>query len=100
MPLNQSETTVAAASQEIHAPVRQESSQRHKSYFIFTLCAIVYLLPFMRVFLPWNNEGEFIYGAVRIVHGQVFARDFFASGFFVADAVLLLAPAALPERCA
>ena len=77
MPLNQSETTVAAASQEIHAPVRQESSQRHKSYFIFTLCAIVYLLPFMRVFLPWNNEGEFIYGAVRIVHGQVFARDFF-----------------------
>lgn len=35
-----------------------------------------YLLPFMRILLPRTDEGTFLEGAVRIVHGQVFGRDF------------------------
>jgi 4-amino-4-deoxy-L-arabinose transferase-like glycosyltransferase len=31
----------------------------------------------MRILLPWTNEGTLASGAVRILHGQVFARDFF-----------------------
>jgi hypothetical protein len=47
-------------------------------YLLFTLCASLYFLPFMRVLLPGDgDEGLLVYGAVRIVHGQVFARDFF-----------------------
>ena len=47
------------------------------SYLIFTLCASLYFLPFMRLLLHAPPEGLLVYGAVRIVHGQVFARDFF-----------------------
>jgi 4-amino-4-deoxy-L-arabinose transferase-like glycosyltransferase len=54
------------------APTRQ-----HISYLIFTLCASLYFLPFMRLLLQAPPEGLLVYGAVRIVHGQVFARDFF-----------------------
>ncbi|MGA3080931.1 MAG: glycosyltransferase family 39 protein, partial [Terracidiphilus sp.] len=37
----------------------------------------MYLLPFMRILQLGGDEGTIVYGAVRIVHGQVFARDFF-----------------------
>lgn len=47
------------------------------SHLLFALCACIYLLPFMRVMLPHTNEGSLIYGAERIIHGEVFARDFF-----------------------
>jgi Dolichyl-phosphate-mannose-protein mannosyltransferase len=46
-------------------------------YLVFTLCAGAYLFPFMRLLLQTPPEGLLVYGAVRIVHGQVFARDFF-----------------------
>ncbi len=46
-------------------------------YLIFALCAGLYLFPFMRLLLQTPPEGLLVYGAVRIVHGQVFARDFF-----------------------
>jgi hypothetical protein len=54
------------------APARQ-----HIPYLIFILFASLYLLPFMRLLLQPPPEGLLVYGAVRIVHGQVFARDFF-----------------------
>jgi hypothetical protein len=41
------------------------------------LCVSAYLFPFMRLLLQTPPEGLLVYGAVRIVHGQVFARDFF-----------------------
>lgn len=47
-----------------------------RDYFIFTFCASLYLLPFMRVLLN-ADEGLLTYGAVRITQGQVFSRDFF-----------------------
>jgi hypothetical protein len=46
-------------------------------YLIFTLCASLYVLPFMRLLLQAPPEGLLVYGAVRIAHGEVFARDFF-----------------------
>jgi len=65
-----------AASGAVHAPARQEPA-RWSSYLVFTLCATLYLLPFMRIIIVGWDEGTFLSGAVRIVHGQVFARDFF-----------------------
>jgi 4-amino-4-deoxy-L-arabinose transferase-like glycosyltransferase len=58
-------------------PVREASARGGLSYFLFTLAANLYLLPFMRLLLQGTDEGTLVYGAVRIVHGQVFARDFF-----------------------
>ena len=55
---------------------RQASSWKYVGYLIFTLCSALYLLPFMRILLQATDEGTLIYGAVRIAHGQVFARDF------------------------
>jgi hypothetical protein len=49
----------------------------YSSYLCFILLASLYLLPFMRLLLPWTNEGTLASGAVRVLHGQVFARDFF-----------------------
>ncbi|MGA3134626.1 MAG: glycosyltransferase family 39 protein [Terracidiphilus sp.] len=65
-----------ATSETIHAPTQQVSAS-WRGYIIFTLCAGLYLLPFMRVVFVTRDEGTFLTGAVRIVHGQVFARDFF-----------------------
>ncbi len=48
-----------------------------KSYLLFVLCACLYILPFMRLYMLGTDEGTLDYGAVRVVHGQVFARDFF-----------------------
>ena len=59
------------------AATRETSRRRYIPYLVFTLCASLYLLPFMRLLLQTLDEGYLIEGAVRIVHGQVFARDFF-----------------------
>ena len=53
------------------------TKREYLPYLIFTLCASSYLFPFMRLLLQTPPEGLLVYGAVRIVHGQVFARDFF-----------------------
>ncbi len=47
------------------------------SYALFALIATLYLLPFLRFTSLVTDEGTLLYGAVRIVHGEVFARDFF-----------------------
>jgi Dolichyl-phosphate-mannose-protein mannosyltransferase len=59
------------------APMEEAPAQQYLSYLIFVLCAGLYFLPFMRLLLQAPPEGLLVYGAVRIVHGQVFARDFF-----------------------
>ena len=70
--------SVAAVPATIYAPTSEESvRQRVRDYFFFTLCTSLYLLPFMRLLLQGTDEGLLVSGAVRIVHGQVFARDFF-----------------------
>jgi hypothetical protein len=63
-------------SKKNNAPARQDSVQ-WRSYLLFTLCASLYLLPFMRIIFAGTDEGILLCGAERIVHGQVFARDFF-----------------------
>ncbi len=57
-------------------PTRKAPARKYAGYLIFILCASLYLLPFMRVFLGWPDEGLLVAGAARIAHGQVFARDF------------------------
>lgn len=70
---------VSEASRASDAVTKKAPARPYISYLIFTFCSSLYLLPFMR-FL-WRarggDEGTFLYEAVRIVHGQVFARDFF-----------------------
>ncbi|HWF05293.1 MAG TPA: glycosyltransferase family 39 protein, partial [Candidatus Angelobacter sp.] len=63
----------------IYIPRAQAGSPQRSylSCLIFALCAGVYFLPFMRVLLQGTDEGFLIDGAVRVTHGQVFARDFF-----------------------
>jgi hypothetical protein len=46
-----------------------------RSEITIVLCAL-YLIPFMRVMLPRTDEGTFLSGAARLVHGQAFGRDF------------------------
>ncbi|MGD0097516.1 MAG: hypothetical protein ABSB60_13550 [Terracidiphilus sp.] len=55
----------------------RSTSWSRLNYVFLTLCATLYLLPFMRLLQSGADEGTVIYGAERIVHGQVFARDFF-----------------------
>jgi 4-amino-4-deoxy-L-arabinose transferase-like glycosyltransferase len=50
---------------------------RLRSYALFTLWACLYIVPFMRLYFLGTDEGTLDYGAVRVAHGQVFARDFF-----------------------
>jgi hypothetical protein len=57
--------------------VRLRFLRRHQSELVFALCACLYILPFMRILVLGTDEGTLISGAVRIVHGQVFAKDFF-----------------------
>jgi Dolichyl-phosphate-mannose-protein mannosyltransferase len=69
---------VATASYAATRQAKEKATIRnYVPYLTFTLCATLYLLPFMRVLLQRTDEGTLIYGAVRIIHGQVFARDFF-----------------------
>jgi 4-amino-4-deoxy-L-arabinose transferase-like glycosyltransferase len=46
-------------------------------YLLFTVCASLYLLPFMRLLLHATDEGTLVYGAVRVVRGQMLGQDFF-----------------------
>src|SRR5947209_6381037 len=57
--------------------IRVDRTKDFKSYFLFALCASLYILPFMRLYMLGTDEGTLDYGAVRVIHGQVFARDFF-----------------------
>ena len=60
-----------------HSPLAKAKKREYIPYFIFALSATLYFLPFMRILLGNGDEGLLTYGAVRIAHGQVFARDFF-----------------------
>src|SRR5580704_10871343 len=60
-----------------HAPMAKVTKRGYFPYLIFALCTGLYLFPFMRLFLQTPPEGLLVYGAVRVLHGQVFARDFF-----------------------
>jgi hypothetical protein len=53
-------------------PPMTKATKRGYTYLLFTLCASLYFLPFMRIILPGDgDEGILVYGAVRIAHGQV-----------------------------
>ncbi len=72
---------MSARSCFISYPVAQTSpqnvsGQKYAGYLLFILCASLYLLPFMRLLLQGTDEGLLVSGAVRVAHGQVFARDF------------------------
>lgn len=69
--------TVMTASMPVSAPEHRASAGRPRSYLIFALCASLYILPFMRLLMLGTDEGTLDYGAVRVLHGQVFTRDFF-----------------------
>src|SRR3984957_2706932 len=58
-------------------PSAKVTKRGYVPYMTFALCASLYFFPFMRLLLQTPPEGLLVYGAVRIVHGQVFARDFF-----------------------
>ena len=58
-------------------PTAKVTKRGYVPYLIFALCASLYFFPFMWLLLQTAPEGLLVYGAVRIVHGQVFARDFF-----------------------
>ncbi len=60
-----------------HSMPRPAAPERLLPYAVFTLCASLYLFPFMRLLLQGTDEGTLADGAVRVAHGQVFARDFF-----------------------
>ncbi len=70
------EVPVTSFSAAIQTPEQESAVRRRWSYLIFTLCASLYLLPFMRVMFLGTDEGLLISGAVRVARGQVFARDF------------------------
>src|SRR5215472_13964116 len=53
------------------------NASRQLPYIAFILCAGLYLLPFMRVLLPAEDQGTMLYGAVRVMEGQLPSRDFF-----------------------
>ena len=57
-------------------PATMSLRQRHP-YLLVAFCAILYLYPFMRVFLWGGDQGTLLYGAVRVTEGQVPFRDFF-----------------------
>jgi hypothetical protein len=83
-----------------------EDAQIHgqlKRYLVFTCVACMYILPFMRLYLGSADEGIFLYGAERIAHGQVFARDFFeimgpGTFYWVAASFKLLGVSILATR--
>jgi 4-amino-4-deoxy-L-arabinose transferase-like glycosyltransferase len=51
--------------------------RKYIPYLTFAFCASLYLFPFMRLLLQDTNEGTFVNGAVRTVHGQLLGREFF-----------------------
>jgi hypothetical protein len=69
--------TVMTGPTSVCTPKHRASAGRARSYLIFALCASLYILPFMRLLMLGTDEGTLDYGAVRVLHGQVFTRDFF-----------------------
>jgi Dolichyl-phosphate-mannose-protein mannosyltransferase len=67
----------AGSDSTTHAPTTRVTKRGYAPYLMFTVLASLYFLPFMRLLLQQAPEGILVYGAERIVHGQVFARDFF-----------------------
>jgi hypothetical protein len=49
---------------------------KYLPYLVFTLCAGLYLFPFMRLLLHRTDEGILVEGAVRTLRGQLLGRDF------------------------
>jgi hypothetical protein len=82
-PAVDADSRIPATVRETHVHHVQEWANRRGAlraatgYLPFLLVAGLYLLPFMGIMLPHTNEGSLIYGALRIVHGEVFAKDFF-----------------------
>ena len=70
-------SAVTDASTSVSKSVTTASAARLKSYLLYTLSACLYILPFMRLYMQGTDEGILDNGAVRVIHGQVFARDFF-----------------------
>lgn len=66
-----------AAPPAVPGPAYKSTVRPYIPYLLFALCAAIYLLPFMRIMWMASDEGTLVSGAVRVVHGQVFARDFF-----------------------
>jgi hypothetical protein len=54
-----------------------QSTRPRLAYCLFAFCSSLFLLPLMRTLFIRSDEGIFLDGAARIIHGQVFARDFF-----------------------
>ncbi len=52
------------------------NARRYLPYLVFTVCASLYLFPFMGLLLPASDEGILVEGAVRTLHGQLLGRDF------------------------
>jgi 4-amino-4-deoxy-L-arabinose transferase-like glycosyltransferase len=67
----------AIATAETVSGPTEKKRNAWSSYIVFAICGLLYLLPFMRLIALASDEGTVLYDAVRIVHGQVFARDFF-----------------------
>jgi hypothetical protein len=75
-----SELTTQMGDGERIAPEQPTASfhlRKYLPYLVFAFCASLYFLPFMRLLLQDTNEGTFVDGAVRVVHGQFLGRDFF-----------------------
>jgi hypothetical protein len=66
-PVTQSQAAVADADS-----VSQSWFRRNRNLLLFSLVAAIYLLPFMRFYVAALLES----GAVRLMHGAVFAKDF------------------------
>src|SRR5882757_1114500 len=57
-------------------PETKRSLRRFVPYLVFAFCVSLYFLPFMRLLLAETNEGTFVEGVVRTLHGQLLGRDF------------------------
>jgi hypothetical protein len=69
--------TATTATPVLSIANRTADQGRFRRYAVFAFWACLYILPIVRLFLVGTDEGTLDYGAVRIAHGQVFARDFF-----------------------
>lgn len=67
----------AVSAEPASEQLASSSTPRPSDYILFSLFASIYLLPFMRLVFIGSDEGTLVLGAVRILQGQVFARDFF-----------------------
>ena len=70
-------TNVDSQSARVHKSDRIGIIDNLKGFRLFTIISSFYILPLMLLYLPGGDEGTLLYGAVRVLHGQVFTRDFF-----------------------